>query len=194
VLNKVIAWMTGSATLNCIELLCVNLSGQSVGDPTFRDWAIEMLSRAGPGICQLLCLEITETAAVTNLACAASFIAQLREIGVRVALDDFGAGASSFGYLKTMPVDFLKIDGQFVRNLMTENLNEAAVRCFTDVAAVAGMQTIAEFVQSDEVLNKLTTMGVNFAQGYFIHYPAPLDELLNPFPRSAQAALPKVAA
>jgi EAL domain-containing protein (putative c-di-GMP-specific phosphodiesterase class I) len=102
----------------------------------------------------------------------------VRAIGVRVALDDFGAGASSFGYLKTMPVDFLKIDGQFIRDLMADSLDEAAVRCFADVAAVMGMLTIAEFVDDPEVLRKLCQMGIDFAQGYLIHRPAPIEELL----------------
>jgi len=178
VLSRAIWWMNQVPDIERIETLCVNLSGQSVGDAAFHRWAIAMLSEAGPRICRRLCLEITETSAVTNLADAAVFIEQIRGIGVRVALDDFGAGASSFGYLKTMPVDFLKIDGQFIKDLATDTLDEAAVRCFADVAAVVGMQTIAEFVDKEEVLAKLKTMGIDFAQGFLIHKPAPIDELL----------------
>jgi diguanylate cyclase (GGDEF)-like protein/PAS domain S-box-containing protein len=177
VLGRVIAWMGATPALEQIETLCVNLSGQSVGDRAFHRWAIEVLSAAGPAICRRLCLEITETAAVTALADAAAFIAQVRTVGVRVALDDFGAGASSFGYLKTLPVDFLKIDGQFIRDLVADPLDEAAVRCFADVASVVGMRTVAEFVDSPEVLRKLALMGIDFAQGYLIHRPAPIDEV-----------------
>jgi diguanylate cyclase (GGDEF)-like protein/PAS domain S-box-containing protein len=178
VLRKAIDWMMSVDEITRIDTLCVNLSGQSIGDRAFHRWAIAMLADAGPRICQRLCLEITETAAVTNLADAATFIEQVRAVGVRVALDDFGAGASSFGYLKTMPVDFLKIDGQFVRDLTTDTLDEAAVRCFADVASVVGMQTVAEFVDDAGVMSKLRDMGINFAQGFLIHRPAPIEELL----------------
>jgi EAL domain-containing protein (putative c-di-GMP-specific phosphodiesterase class I) len=99
-------------------------------------------------------------------------------LGVRGALDDFGAGASSFGYLKSLPVDFLKIDGQFVRDLIHDALDEAAVRCFVDVAQVVGMQTVAEFVDSPAVLQRLREIGVNFAQGFLQHEPMPLSELI----------------
>jgi diguanylate cyclase (GGDEF)-like protein len=178
VLRKTIAWMNEAESLDPIATICVNLSGQSVGDRAFHRWAIAMLSEAGDRICSRLCLEITETAAITNLADAALFIEKVRGIGVRVALDDFGAGASSFGYLKTMPVDFLKIDGQFVRDLVTDTLDEAAVRCFADVAAVVGMKTVAEFVDNQAVLDKLRRMGIDYGQGYLIHKPSPVAELL----------------
>jgi len=179
VLRRAIDWMS-SAPLGAIEMLCVNLSGQSVGDRAFHRWAIGVLEEAGPSICHLLCLEITETAAITNLADASMFIHQLRQVGVRVALDDFGAGASSFGYLKTMPVDFLKIDGQFVRDLVTDRLDQAAVRCFVDVASLLGIKTVAEYVDHPDVLRTLRAMGVDMAQGFLIHKPAPLAELLTP--------------
>jgi EAL domain-containing protein (putative c-di-GMP-specific phosphodiesterase class I) len=178
VLDHAIAWMAAAPALETIDLLAVNISGQSVGDAAFQLWAINRLAQAGPRICHRLCLELTETAVVTNLADAAHFIKQVREIGVRVALDDFGAGASSFGYLKSLPVDFLKIDGQFVRDLISDPLDQVAVRSFTDVAAVAGLRTIAEFVDNQAVMDKLRTMGVDYAQGYLIHKPAPIDELL----------------
>jgi diguanylate cyclase (GGDEF)-like protein/PAS domain S-box-containing protein len=178
VLHRATAWMAAAGSLDSIALLNVNLSGQSVGDRAFHRWAVAMLEQAGTTICRRLCLEITETAAVTNLADAAVFIAQVRALGVRVALDDFGAGASSFGYLKTMKVDFLKIDGQFIRNLVTDALDQAAVRCFADVASVAGLQTVAECIDNAAVLEQVRRMGVDFAQGYLIHRPAPIDALL----------------
>jgi diguanylate cyclase (GGDEF)-like protein/PAS domain S-box-containing protein len=179
VLRRAIDWMNGAA-IESIEMLCVNLSGQSVGDRAFHRWAIGVLEAAGPAICRRLCVEITETAAVTNLADASAFIHQIRKVGVRVALDDFGAGASSFGYLKTMPVDFLKIDGQFVRDLVSDRLDQAAVRCFVDVAAMLGIKTVAEYVDDPDVLRSLRGMGVDLAQGFLIHRPMPIDELLGP--------------
>jgi EAL domain-containing protein (putative c-di-GMP-specific phosphodiesterase class I) len=180
VLRKVVDWMAGLADPARIELLSVNLSGQSVGDRTFHRWALELLGKAGRRLCGALCLEITETAAVTNIADAALFIDQVRACGVRVALDDFGAGAASFGYLKTLRVDTLKIDGQFVRDLVDDPLDEAAVRCFADVAKVMNLTTVAEFVDKPAVLERLHAMGVDFAQGYLLHEPAPIDELVAP--------------
>ncbi|MCK9684509.1 PAS domain S-box protein [Scleromatobacter humisilvae] len=186
VLRRVVDWMAALEDPSRIELLSVNLSGQSVGDKTFHRWALEVLARAGPRICGALCLEITETAAVTNIADAAAFIDQVREHGVKVALDDFGAGAASFGYLKTLRVDTLKIDGQFVRDLVDDPLDEVAVRCFADVAKVMGLTTVAEFVDKPAVLERLHAMGVDFAQGFLMHEPAPIDELIEPVPELAQ--------
>jgi EAL domain-containing protein (putative c-di-GMP-specific phosphodiesterase class I) len=154
------------------------VSGQSIGDRTFHRWAIEMLTDAGPVLCQRLCFEITETAAATRLADASIFIEQVRAVGVSVALDDFGAGASSFGYLKSMPVNMLKIDGQFIQDLLTDPLDEAAVRCFINVAKVVGMKTVAEFVETAAVRDRLRELGVDFAQGYLVHRPAPIAELI----------------
>jgi diguanylate cyclase (GGDEF)-like protein/PAS domain S-box-containing protein len=178
VLRKVVAWMKGLPELGFIDTLSVNLSGQSVGDRAFHAWAKEMLAQAGAGVCTKLCLEITETATITHLADAALFIDAVRAAGVRVALDDFGAGASSFGYLKTLPVDYLKIDGQFIRNLTEDALDDVAVRCFADVARVVGVKTVAEFVERPAVLERLRAIGIDYAQGYLIHRPEPINGLL----------------
>jgi diguanylate cyclase (GGDEF)-like protein/PAS domain S-box-containing protein len=164
--------------LDGLELLSINLSGQSIGDRAFHRQAIEMLQAAGPALCGRLCLELTETAAVTNLADAAVFIEQVRVLGVRVALDDFGAGASSFGYLKTLGVDLIKIDGQFIRDLIDDPLDAAAVRCFVEVARVLGVGTVAEFVDRPEVLQRVRELGIDHAQGFLLHRPAPLGEVL----------------
>ncbi len=177
VLRHVVDWMGALREPAHIEMLSVNLSGQSVGDRSFHRWALELLAKADPRICRALCLEITETAAVTNIAAAAAFIDEVRAVGVRVALDDFGAGAASFGYLKTLRVDLLKIDGQFVRDLVDDPLDEAAVRCFTDVAKVMRLRTVAEFVDKPAVLQRLRAMDVDFAQGYLLHEPEPIDAL-----------------
>jgi EAL domain-containing protein (putative c-di-GMP-specific phosphodiesterase class I) len=137
-----------------------------------------VLDQAGPAVRGKLCMEITETAVVTNLVDAARFVETLREIGVRSALDDFGSGASSFGYLKTLPVDFIKIDGQFIRDLLTDPLDMAAVRCFAEVAKVVGIKTVAEFVEVPETLPVLRDLGIDFAQGYLIHRPEPIEAFL----------------
>lgn len=96
---------------------------------------------------------------------------------MRVSLDDFGAGASSFGYLKTLPVDFLKIDGQFVSNVPEGALDEVTVRCFVDVAKVLGVKTVAEMVSAPAILERLERLGIDYVQGFLIHRPAPIDEL-----------------
>ena len=177
VLKQSIAWLRDHPQAP-IATLSVNLSGQSVGDRAFHRWALEQLGSAGQEIRQRLCVEITETAAVARPADASLFVEQLRAAGVRVALDDFGAGASSFGYLKSMQVNYLKIDGQFIRGMLESGIDEAAVRCFVDVARVAGIQTVAEFVDNPAVLARLQSMGVHYAQGFLLHRPEPISELL----------------
>jgi diguanylate cyclase (GGDEF)-like protein/PAS domain S-box-containing protein len=178
VLRHAIAELEGLGELAAVNTLCVNVSGQSVGDRAFHAHAMELLVKAGAAVCSRLCLEITETAAVTNMADAARFIREVRTLGVRVALDDFGAGASSFGYLKTLTVDVLKIDGQFIRGLVTDPLDDATVRCFVDVARVLGLRTVAEFVDHPDVLRRLGEIGVDYAQGFLLHRPEPIGAVL----------------
>lgn len=164
-----------------VEMLCVNLSGQSIGDRAFHRHAVELLGSLPPEVCHRLCLEITETAAITNLADASNFIEQVGVLGVQIALDDFGAGASSFGYLKSLDVDILKIDGQFIKDLLDDPLDDAAVRCFVDVARLVDMKTVAEFVDRPDVLNRVRELGIDYGQGYLLHKPEPLDQLLGSF-------------
>ena len=178
VLKHSLDWMMRLDNPELIENLSINLSGQSVGDKAFHDWAIDLLTLTGKDICHRVCLEITETSAITNLQDASTFIEKVQSLGVRVSLDDFGSGASSFGYLKSMPVNYLKIDGQFVRDIITDPLDEVAVKCFADVAKVVGIQTVAEFVDNDAVLKRLTDMGIHYAQGYLLHKPSPINELI----------------
>jgi EAL domain-containing protein (putative c-di-GMP-specific phosphodiesterase class I) len=160
-----------------IELVAINLSGQSIGDRAFHQHLFEMIRHARFDL-RKVCFEITETAAITNLVDARQFVDEVRRLGAKVALDDFGAGASSFGYLKNLIVDFLKIDGQFITDMLEDKLDEAAVRCFNEVARVAGVTTIAEFVERQDVLEALHGIGINMAQGYLIHRPEPLESLV----------------
>jgi diguanylate cyclase (GGDEF)-like protein/PAS domain S-box-containing protein len=188
VLGKAAAWL-GDTNASCgIGQLAVNLSGDSISDRAFHRWAIDLLTQVGAEVCGRLCLEITETSAVTNMVDAVAFIGQVRQMGVKVALDDFGAGASSFGYLKSLRVDYLKIDGQFIRELDSDPLNQAAVRSFIDVARVVGVKTVAEFVDSAEALARLREMGVDYAQGYFVHRPEAIGRLVRQETTSALQA------
>lgn len=178
VLKQALRHIQAARQLSALQTLCINLSGQSLGDRSFHHDAMAALAQAGPDTCQRICLEITETTAITNMADASTFIAQVRALGVRVALDDFGAGASSFGYLKNLKVDMLKIDGSFIRNLIDDPLDDAAVRCFVEVARVLGMETVAEFVERPAVLQRVREMGIDHAQGVLLHQPEPIEVVL----------------
>jgi diguanylate cyclase (GGDEF)-like protein/PAS domain S-box-containing protein len=187
VLKRAMQQIQAMADVSVLDTLCINLSGQSVGDRAFHRHAIDALTEAGSAVCRRLCLEITETAAVANMADAAIFIEQARALGARVALDDFGAGASSFGYLKTLEVDLLKIDGSFIRDVIDDPLDDAAVRCFVDVARVVGVKTVAEFVDRPEVLARVREIGIDYAQGYLLHRPEPIENLVGAGARFARA-------
>jgi EAL domain-containing protein (putative c-di-GMP-specific phosphodiesterase class I) len=178
VVRSAFDWMLSlGESVDGIDVVSINLSGQSIGDRAFHLQLIEMIERAKFDVSKL-CFEITETAAITSIGDAKLFIDEIRRLGAKVALDDFGAGASSFGYLKTLPVDYLKIDGQFITDLLEDKLDEAAVRCFQEVAEVVGVKTIAEFVEREDVLAALEQIGVDMAQGYLIHRPEPISAMM----------------
>lgn len=162
-----------------IELCAINLSGQSLGDAPFVRFVLETLSETGVP-CDKLCFEITETAAIGNLPTAHQFIATLRERGCRFSLDDFGSGLSSFAYLRDLPVDMLKIDGQFVKDIARDPVSLAMVRSIHEIACLMGKRTVAEFVESEAILDHLRAIGVHYAQGYAVARPQPLDSLLAP--------------
>lgn len=187
VLKEVLSFLRDRASAGDIEMFAVNLSGQSVEDQEFHRYVGELLAGSSVDL-RKLCFEITETSAITNLANATLFIEAMRKLGVRIALDDFGAGASSFGYLKSLSVDFLKIDGQFVRDLIEDPLDLAAVRCFTEVAKVVGVKTIAEFVERDELIEPLLAIGVDYVQGFTVHKPQPLAQAVKAYASVSIAA------
>jgi diguanylate cyclase (GGDEF)-like protein/PAS domain S-box-containing protein len=177
VIQHVFTTLRHCPDIDLIDMVTINLSGQSVGARSFHRDVMEMIKTARFDVSKI-CFEITETAAITNLLEAKQFIAGVRACGVRIALDDFGAGASSFRYLKALDVDFLKIDGLFITRLLDDRLDQAAVRCFIEIARVAGIKSVAEHVESNAVLDEVRSMGVDMAQGYLIHRPEALTTLL----------------
>jgi diguanylate cyclase (GGDEF)-like protein/PAS domain S-box-containing protein len=156
------------------RIMAINLSGNSLADDSFLGFVKDRLARhAVPPA--TVCFEITETAAIANLDDAIRFITELKQLGCRFSLDDFGSGLSSFSYLRNLPVDYLKIDGSFIRGLDIDPVNTAMVSAITQLSKVMGIKTIAEFVENDAILKVLAEIGVDYAQGYGIARPRPLD-------------------
>ena len=158
-------------------VFAVNLSGQSLGDDDILEFIEDEIETSGIPASSL-CFEVTESAAVSNRAKAQSFIDALRKHGCRIALDDFGAGLSSFAYLKNFHVDTLKIDGSFIRDISENRISESMVAAITQVAKVMELETVAEYVESNKTKTLVAKLGVDFAQGHAIGKPAPLNELL----------------
>ena len=152
----------------------INLSGASLNDDKFLEFLEDALRRS-PIEGHLLCFEITETVAVANFGRAREVMQALKQFGCQFALDDFGSGMSSFSYLKNLPVDYLKIDGALVRNIVEEAADFAMVEAIHRVGSVLGLKTVAEFVENDAILQRLREIGVDYAQGYAIHRPEPLQ-------------------
>lgn len=174
VVDEALAWLRQrQAAGRSIEFCSINLSGHSVGDADFRRFLLERLKHGGIAP-ESLCFEITETAAISDFQRALALIEALKACGCRLALDDFGTGLSSYSYLKHLPVDYLKIDGIFVRDIATDPIDRAFVRSIHEVGHAMGMQTIAEFAESEAVLRELREIGVDFAQGYGIGRPQPI--------------------
>lgn len=154
-------------------VVAVNLSGQSLSDEDFLGYVVDRMrsSRIAPSS---LCFEITETAAISDFSKALTFIMHLKELGCRFSLDDFGSGLSSFGYLKNLPVDYLKIDGRFVKEIVNSRVDETMVEAIQRLGHVMGLQTIAEWVEDAQTLDKLTSMKVDYVQGFHMAPPRPM--------------------
>ena len=177
VIRQYLNWLAAHpAHAQRLTMVSLNLSGHSISSPSFRDLLVTMVRDSGiPG--DKLCFEITESVAITRLGDARAFFEALGALGCSFALDDFGSGVSSFGYLKNLPVDFLKIDGAFIRDMDTNRVSYSIARAIAEVAREMGMKTVAEFVGSPEVLASVATVGADFVQGYALGMPEPLEAI-----------------
>jgi diguanylate cyclase (GGDEF)-like protein/PAS domain S-box-containing protein len=175
VVTNAFRWLVSEADERERLALCsINLSGQSIGDDKFLPFVIEQFQMSGLDATKI-CFEITETAAIASYSQANRFINALKELGCKFALDDFGTGLSSFGYLKHFPVDFLKIDGSFVKEILHDPIDREMVRSINEIGHLTGKQTIAEFAENDEIITMLKGMGVDYAQGYGVSEPKPVS-------------------
>ena len=157
---------------NRLRSCVINLSGLSLGDESFQEFIRSQaeLLQATP---RVICFEITETAAIAHINKAITFMNRLKELGFSFSLDDFGNGLSSFTYLKSLPIDYLKIDGSFVKNMLEDALDYSIVRAVNQIGHTMGVKTIAEFVENAALLQALRDMGLDYAQGYGVSRPEP---------------------
>jgi len=157
----------------------INLTGQSLSEPEFADFVRTEAKRQGIPR-GLLSFEFTETAAIRNLNATRRFIERMKDIGARIALDDFGTGLSSLMHLKELAIDQIKIDGTFIRDVLTDPRSQALVRALAQIADNIGLETVAEFVETEEVATRLRSLGVRLAQGYLYGRPRPITQYLAP--------------
>ncbi|MGE9764134.1 EAL domain-containing protein [Pseudomonas sp. PDM20] len=157
-----------------IHTCAINLSGATIGDETFLDFLRDVQPRYGIEPASV-CFEITETSAIANLVNATRFIQELKALGYRFSLDDFCAGMSSFVYLKHLPVDYLKIDGSFIKDMLEDPIDRAMVQVINQIGHVMGKRTVAEFVETQEILEVLREIGIDYAQGYGLARPQPFN-------------------
>ncbi len=171
VIRSAFRWLVSEADERERLAMCsINLSGQSFSDEKFLPFVIDQFQMSGLDATKI-CFEITETAAIDSYAQANRFINALKELGCKFALDDFGTGMSSFGYLKHFPVDFLKIDGSFVKEILHDPIDREMVRSINEIGHLTGKKTIAEFAENEEIITMLRGMGIDYAQGYGVSEP-----------------------
>jgi len=177
VVANVLRWMHANPkVVEKLDHLSINLSGHSLNDTTLLEFLFEHFQRY-PVPRERICFEVTETAAIANLEDAADFIRELQGLGCRFSLDDFGSGLASYGHLKHLPVDYIKIDGSFIRDVADDPADLALVRSINEMGHLMGKRTIAEYVENDRIRECLRSIGVDFVQGYGVEKPRPLDSL-----------------
>ena len=178
VIRNAFRWLVSDSDERERLLLCsINLSGKSVGDEKFLPFVIDQFRMSGLDPTRI-CFEITEHAAVAGYSQVIRFINAVKELGCKFALDDFGSGMSSYGYLKHLPVDFLKIDGIFVKEMLHDPIDREMVRSINEIAHLTGKQTIAEFAENEDIITMLRGMGVDYAQGYGVSEPKRVSSTL----------------
>jgi diguanylate cyclase (GGDEF)-like protein/PAS domain S-box-containing protein len=179
VVENALRWLVSEADeRERLSMCSINLSGQSLADDKFLPFVIEQFHRSGLDATQI-CFEITETSAIASYAQASRFINALKELGCLFALDDFGTGLSSFGYLKHFPVDFLKIDGSFVKEILHDPIDREMVRSINEIGHLTNKKTIAEFAENEEIITMLKGMGIDYAQGYGVSEPKRIQRAVN---------------
>ncbi len=172
VVENVFRWLVSDHDeRDALGVVAINLSGQSLADTKFLPFVIEHLERSGLDA-KRICFEITETSAIASFSQANRFIRALKQLGCQFSLDDFGTGMSSFGYLKSFPVDYLKIDGSFVRGILSDPIDREMVRSINEIGHLTGKKVIAEYAENAEIINALRDMGVDYAQGYGVAQPS----------------------
>ncbi|WP_254659671.1 ABC transporter substrate binding protein [Salinivibrio sp. SS2] len=192
VVKKTLAWFAAHPDqVDKLGMVSINLSGRSIAQKEFVQFLVHAIKDSViPS--RRICLEITETAAISNMTSAMDLFSRLKALGCFIALDDFGAGISSFGYLKRLPVDIVKIDGQFVRDIAKDDTDFAMVKAINDLAKQMGKKTVAEFVENSEILEKLRLLGVDYAQGYHFSVPAPLEQQVRGWPETQNSVKEKI--
>jgi len=177
-MNKIDMWVVEKAfkSIKKDTHYSINLSGQTMSTPDFADFAISLEKKYSISPEQIT-FEITETMAIKFLKNTRHLMEILRKRGYNFSLDDFGTGLSSYEYLKTMPVSYLKIDGFFTKEIVKDEISRVMVKSINEIGHVMGIKTIAEFVENEEILEQLKEIGVDYAQGYFVHTPEPLDNI-----------------
>ncbi len=160
-----------------LPIFSINLSGQSINEPQFLDFVLREIGTIGVNP-KMICFEITESVAVNEMGLAMKFIKSLKSLGCSFSLDDFGTGVSSYGYLRDMPVDYLKIDGIFVKDMETDKISQEMVRSINQVGHAMGLEVIAEYVENDAIIQILNEIGVDYGQGYGISRPIPIEDVV----------------
>jgi EAL domain-containing protein (putative c-di-GMP-specific phosphodiesterase class I) len=171
-------------------VFAINFSGQSLQDGDFTEHVAKLIEESGINPAAL-CFELTESAAIGNLARAETLMRRLRKLGCNIALDDFGTGLSSLAYLRTLPIGILKIDGSFVRDVLKDPRAESMVQTIAQLARAMSLVTVAEYVETDEIRARVTALGVDFGQGFAIGKPEPLSDVLAELPLHVAAAGPQ---
>jgi len=174
-----LAWLSENTNNDtALITITINLSGHTLGNPDMLKFIIDKMEETGAAPEQII-FEVTETSAITNITSATSFMLTLRGYGFRFSLDDFGSGLSSFTYLKKLPVDLLKIDGIFVRDILSDPVDFAMVKAISELGQLLGKEIIAEFVETQELADELRKMGVNYMQGHAYGKPQPLNNFVH---------------